>query len=600
MDPIKVDFSQKGSGGGKEIIIPPEKAALKIIISIVGSLLAGVIAYYVMLPALNFKAIEFYYLIGIIIASFVVLLFVLTKSFAYPEYLPYVKKKSIVPAILVGILVLVVIAGFVVSSVFFRAKSYSQIISVNTSGNFGEEIPEPDFSTIPKLDEDAAANLASRALSNLADMGYVSQFTVYPAYTQINYQETPVRVATLKYANIIKWFTNRSDGLPGYIIIDMANENTEFVPLESGMKYSPSEHFGRLLKRHLRFEYPTYMFDEATFEVDDAGNPYWISARIDKTIGVFGGRDVIGLVMCNAITGECVYHDIAAVKENAELQWIDRVFSSALLVEQYDYYGTYQNGFWNSILGQRDVFVTTEGYNYIAKDDDVYLYTGVTSVTSDQSITGFVLINQRTKETIFYRVDGAKEQTARATAEGLVSDYGYKSTFPLLINVSDMPTYFMALKGDDQVVQRYAMISVKDYNKIKAVGSSLSQCLESYIETLKSNNISVGDIDIPDENVNTPVDTKDEITLAGKVTDIRSAVIAGNTTYYVKLDAGKVYYSISASKSVEAVILNVGDNVTVRYTAPEGTPSIIEINSIAVTPVVPATTVPETTAVVGG
>ncbi len=579
MDPIKVDFSKKGSGSSKEIIIPPEKAALKIVLSVIGAVIAGALGYYLLLPALNPKDIEFYYLIGIVIAAFVVCFVLLTKVTKYTEYLPYVKRKSIVPAVLVGILALVLIVGFAVSSVFFRAKSYSKIITVNANGNFSKEIPEPDFATIPKLDEDAAANLASRALSSLADLGYVSQFTVYPSYTQINYNTAPVRVATLKYANIIKWFTNRSAGLPGYIVIDMANENTKFVPLESGMKYSPSEHFGRLLKRHLRFEYPTYMFDTANFEIDDQGKPYWICARVDKTIGLFGGTDVVGAVICDAINGECSYHSIKDIKEKPELQWIDRVYSATLLREQYDYYGTYQKGFWNSILGQKDVFVTTEGYNYIAKNDDVYMYTGVTSVTSDQSITGFVLINQRTKETTFYRVDGAKEHTAMATAEGLVSDYKYNSTFPLLLNINGMPTYFMSLKGDDQVVQRYALISVKDYNKVKAIGASVSQCLENYVASLKANNIKVEDINIPDETQQGGDVKGEEATLSATISDIRSAVINGNTVYYFQLSTGKTYYSISAADAADAVILNKGDNVTIRYNATDKQ-DIIPLKSI--------------------
>ncbi|MCR4614967.1 MAG: CvpA family protein [Clostridiales bacterium] len=591
MDPIKVDFSKKGSGAAKEIVIPPERAALKIILSTIGALLSGALAYYLMLPALNFKDIEFYYLIAITIAAFVLILVLLTRAPKHTEYIPYIKKKAVVPIILAAILAAVLLVGFLVSSVFFRARSYSRIITVNANGNFEKEIPEPDFATIPKLDEDAAANLASRALSSLADKGYVSQFTVYPAYTQINYKSTPVRVATLKYANIIKWFTNRAEGLPGYILIDMANENTKFVPLDSGMKFSPSEHFGRLLKRHLRFEYPTYMFDTATFEIDDEGNPYWICARIDKTIGLFGGSDIVGAVVCNAITGECEYHSIQDIKEKPELQWIDRVYSSSLLMEQYNYYGAYQQGFWNSILGQKNVVVTTEGCNYIAKNDDVYMYTGVTSVTSDQAITGFVLINQRTKETTFYRVDGAKEHTAMATAEGLVSDLGYKSTFPLLLNINGMPTYFMSLKSDDQVVQRYALISVKDYNKVKAIGVSVGQCLENYIDVLKANNIKVEDIDIPDETTVSDPDKTEDITLPSTVTDIRSAVINGNTVYYFKLSGGNTYYSISAADAEEAIIINVGDRVTVRYQDTDAT-DIIPLKSIKLS----APAAPETTA----
>ena len=591
MDPIKVDFSKKG-GGKKEIVIPPEKAALKIVISILATLVTAAVAFYVMLPPLNFKAYEFYLYLGIIVLAYAVFSALLSGVISKPEYMPYFKRQMIVPGVIVAVLLVVVGIGYLVSSPFFRAEAYSNIIEVRTDSNFAEEIDKQDaesFSNIPKLDEGVAATLAPRALGNLAEKGYVSQFSVYPLYTQINYKGTPVRVVPLQYSNIIKWFTNRSEGLPGYIVIDMANEVTTLKELDNGIKYSPAEHFGRLLKRHLRMNYPTYLFGNPSFEIDDEGNPYWICARLDKTIGLFGGTDVVGIVIVDAVSGETEYVAIDNVKSDPKYQWIDRVYDSDLLVEQYNYYGRYQKGFWNSVLGQEDVYVTTEDYSYIAQDDDVYMYTGVTSVTSDQSITGFVLINQRTKESVYYSVAGAKEQSAQASAEGLdeIKAAGYQATFPLLLNIGGEPTYFMALKDvradGSQIIQSYALINVKQYTKIKVYGKTLAECLSKYIAQLEANGIKV-DID-PDKVVDpstdgdgstgTQVETK---TVTGKIADIRTQVVAGETCYYIKLVGSDVYYSISASKSESAVILNANDTVTIKYVVKDG--AIIPANEI--------------------
>ena len=591
MDPIKVDFSKKG-GGKKEIVIPPEKAALKIVISILATLVTAAVAFYVMLPPLNFKAYEFYLYLGIIVLAYAVFSALLSGVISKPEYMPYFKRQMIVPGVIVAVLLVVVGIGYLVSSPFFRAEAYSNIIEVRTDSNFAEEIDKQDaesFSNIPKLDEGVAATLAPRALGNLAEKGYVSQFSVYPLYTQINYKGTPVRVVPLQYSNIIKWFTNRSEGLPGYIVIDMANEVTTLKELDNGIKYSPAEHFGRLLKRHLRMNYPTYLFGNPSFEIDDEGNPYWICARLDKTIGLFGGTDVMGIVIVDAVSGETEYVAIDNVKSDPKYQWIDRVYDSGLLVEQYNYYGRYQKGFWNSVLGQEDVYVTTEDYSYIAQDDDVYMYTGVTSVTSDQSITGFVLINQRTKESVYYSVAGAKEQSAQASAEGLdeIKAAGYQATFPLLLNIGGEPTYFMALKDvradGSQIIQSYALINVKQYTKIKVYGKTLAECLSKYIAQLEANGIKV-DIDADqvvdpstdgDGSTGTQVETK---TVTGKIADIRTQVVAGETCYYIKLVGSDVYYSISASKSESAVILNANDTVTIKYVVKDG--AIIPANEI--------------------
>lgn len=579
MDPIKVDFAGRGGNRKKEIVIPPEKAALKIIISLVGTLLLGGLYYYLMLPPLNFKAYELYTYLAAVIGTYIGLTFLTTQAFAKPEYVPYVKRQSIIPGVLLGALALVVGLGFVISSPFFRAKSYSQIIDVDITGNFTEEIERQNaesYSNIPRLDESAAANVASRALSDLEKIGKVSQFTVYPLYTQINYQGKPVRVSTLQYADIIKWFTNRKDGFPGYTVIDMADQTTKFVELkdigQENIMYSPAEHFGRLLKRHLRFKYPTYIFSDPTFEIDDDGTPYWICARLDKTIGLFGGTDSIGAVFvkANDPAGSSTYYSFDELKNNPDLKWADRIFPADLLIEQYNYYGKYQNGFWNSFLGQKDVFATTEGYSYIAKDDDVFMYTGVTSVTSDQSVTGFVLINQRTKDSKFYRVSGAKEYSAMAVAEGKVKDKAYIASFPLLINVSGEPTYFMALKDNDNVNQQFALVNVKNFNKIFVVGENLTDCLSQYNNLLVaegvSTDINVEDIDETGAGKENGKDSEENRqAVKGSIADIRSAVLSGESHYYIKLEGESTYYTIAASKAPEVVVLNPGDTVEITF-----------------------------------
>lgn len=587
MDPIKVDFSKKDGGRKKDVVIPPEKAALKIVLSLLCSAVFAGILFYFMLPALNFKSYDLYIYLGAVVASYVVFNALFSNVFGKPEYVPYVKRRAIVPGIIIAVLLVAVGIGYLVSCEFFRASSYSKIISVDTDSNFSEDIEEQtadSFSEIPKLDEDTAAQLAARALGALKDIGSVSQFTIAPENSQINYQGKPYRVVPLQYADIIKWLVNTREGFPGYVMVNMADESTNFVELKDGsIRYSAYEHFNKLLKRHLRFEFPTYLFADATFEVNDDGDPFWICARLDKTIGLFGGTDVIGIVLVDAVSGECIEYSMEQLKDDPNLQWIDRVYDSDLIVQQYNYYGKYQKGFWNSLLGQKDVIKTTDGYNYIAKNDDVWMYTGVTSVTSDQSIIGFVLVNQRTKEADFYNVTGGTEYSAQQAAEGRVMDLGYTATFPLLLNIGGEPTYFLSLKDPkNQIVQQYALINVANYNnnKMGVTGTDLSKCLASYIESLKEKGITV---DINPDDVVTPGTNEDKtpdtskLTASGTIADIRTAVMGGESYYYIKLDSNEAYFAIAASKDEGVVILNRGDSVTVTYS---GEGSIINADSI--------------------
>jgi len=520
------------------------------------TLVFGAVYFYLELPALNPHAEECYVFVFLLCAVYCVCA-VFTSGFqgeGVKGYFGFVKKQCTVPFLVFLALIAAIAVGSLTSWVVLRAGAYSELLPLNT-GDFTAEVEEISYDQIPMLDADSASRLGARKLGELADM--VSQFEILPTYTQINYQGRPVRVTSLRYGDLIKWFTNRANGLPAYLIIDMVSQEAEVVRLEEGMKYTTAEHFGRNLYRHLRFHYPTMMFDEPVFEIDEEGTPYWVCSRIVKTIGLFGGTDVKGAVLVNAVTGESAYYEEVP-------NWVDRVYSYDIIMQQYDFYGMYHNGFLNSIFGQRDVTVTTEGWNYIAIDDDVYMYTGVTSVTSDQSNIGFILSNQRTKETKFYPCAGATEYSAMASAQSQVQQMRYEATFPLLLNIADQPTYFMALKGEDGLVKMFAMVNVQQYD-IVSTGSTVAECEINYRQTLAHRGL----IDAGDADIDTP--SAPELQEQGFVIqEIRSAVVGGNTQYFLYADmiagnAGQLVFQISAGKAPLAALLNQGDSVTVRY-----------------------------------
>lgn len=528
-------------------------AFTRTLINLGATLLFGLGYFYFELPALNFHAEEFYVFVFLLCAVYCVCA-VLTSGFqgeGVKGYFGFVKKQCTVPFLVLAALIVAIVIGGLTSWVVIRAGSYSKLLDVQT-GDFAAEVEEISYDQIPMLDEDSAARLGSRVLGELSDM--VSQFEILPSYTQINYQGRPVRVTSLAYGDLIKWFTNRSDGLPAYLIIDMVTQEAEVVRLDEGMKYTTAEHFGRNLYRHLRFHFPTYMFADPVFEINEEGDPYWVCPRMVKTIGLFGGTDIQGAVLVDAVTGESTYYEEVP-------SWVDHVYDAEMIMEQYDYYGMYKNGFLNSIFGQRDVTLTTDGYNYIAIGDDVYMYTGVTSVTSDQSNIGFILSNQRTKETRFYSVSGATEQSARESAQSQVQQMSYIATFPLLLNIADQPTYFMALKGADGLVKMYAMVNVQQYNIVET-GGTVAECEANYRRTLADNGL------ISDGEAEAAPSDQEEV--SGAIAEIRTAVLDGNSYYFLRLEGQDTFYAVNAAENPLAVILNAGDQVTIAYTAGEG------------------------------
>jgi hypothetical protein len=590
LDPINVDFTGRGRDDGKkgvaDVLIPPEHSGKKIAINIILTLILGAVLYYFMIPALNFKSIELYLFVVFVCLIYLLLTIISSRAFIKPEYLPYVKRRSRVPGILILALAAVALVGWLTGVTLFRAKSYSKLISVQ-DGDFAEDVAEIDFSSVPVLDSSSANKIAERTLGDLSDK--VSQFVVSPYSTQINYKNTPVRVTALAYGDIFKWIKNTKEGLPAYIIVDMTTQEGQLVRLPEGMKYSPTEHFNKYLLRYLRFKYPTYLFDEPSFEIDESGSPYWIVPIVDKTIGLFGGTDIDGAIIVNAVTGEC--HMISTSNDGTtklptssfasdpEWMWIDRIYSPTILTQQYNYYGKLNNGFINSVIGQEGVKVMSSGYNYLALNDDVYMYTGVTSISSDQSIIGFVLSDLRTKETKYYQVSGALEMTAQTSAEGAVQQYSYSATFPLLLNISGEPTYFMALKDSSELVKMYAMVNVKQ-STIVGTGYNLTECTENYAAELKRNGVNV-DIDVDemgakDDPTATAPETEE---ISGKITEIRSVVTGGETYFYLKLDAGNTFYKVPVALAEKVVILNVGDSVTVLVPK-ESSGDIVEVSSL--------------------
>lgn len=530
-----------------------KRTGMKVLGILIALLIAGGY-YYVTLPAINIHSAGFwFFLITIVVIAIVY--YVMKKRLNLLEI-----KESKAVKVMGGILILIIavyLVGSLLSSPIINAKKYQQLLTVQ-DGEFTKDIKELSYDQIPLLDRDSASLLGNRKMGSMVDM--VSQFEVDDIYSQINYNDKPMRVSPLRYADAIKWLTNQKEGIPAYITIDMASQTTELVKLEEGIKYSTSEYFNRNIYRHLRFRYPTYIFNEFSFEIDEEGIPYWVCPVKKFNIGLFGGATVGRVVLCNAITGETIDYAIEDVP-----QWIDRAYSAELLIELFDYYGTLKHGFINSVLGQKDCLVTTDGYNYLAIDDDVWVYTGVTSITGDQSNVGFVLMNSRTMETKYYEIEGATEYSAMDSAEGQVQNLKYVATFPLLLNISDEPTYFIALKDNAGLVKKYAMVNVQKY-QVVGIGDTVGECEEEYQKLLLKEGIS-----------QEAEDTREIQTISGKITKLAQGVIDGNSHYFIMLEGSEEIFDVSVVDMIQIIKYEIGQEITVEYKAGEEVNTVMSI-----------------------
>ena len=542
------------------------------LISWVVYLLILALVYWFTLPPVHFQSKDFWHFVLFALVLRLVMsgFSVLKKAFTNGDEWNKGKVKETAKGLgklakVFGIAALIIVLFLTVGNVFgfeiFHAHDYANLLTTH-NGDFAADVAELSGENIPVVDKDTAERLGLRKLGEISDL--VSQFEVDDSYyTQINYQGSPYRVTPLQYGDAFKWLGNQKQGVPAYITVNMVTQETKLVRLNEGMKYSNTEYFFRYLPRHLRLQYPTKMFDNISFELDEQGTPYYVASTYSYTIGLFNGKDIDGAVLCNAITGECQYFPKDQVPT-----WVDQLYSSELVIEQLTYNGKYQSGYWNAMFGQKGVLQPTDGYNYIAINDDVYLYTGITSAAGDESNVGFVLANLRTKETAYYTCPGAEEYSAMESAQGMVQDLGYSSTFPILLNISDRPTYFVSLKDSAGLVKMYAYIDVQQY-QVVGTGTTLSAAREAYAQKLKDE----ADIEIDAQGSKPPQETT---TVTGKVESITPVVVEGNTHYYLKLSGNPRVFVAKITVSEVLPFVKAGNTVTLTVPSelPQGAVSV--------------------------
>lgn len=409
------------------------------------------------------------------------------------------KKNFVIRRIFLGaaalpfVVILVIVIGLCTGFQIFHADDYADILPVEEVDSVGMILSEDDSDSIALMDTASAKQLGDREIGSIQNF---SAFNVSEDYIQLNVNGDAVKAAPLEYAGFFKWMKNKDSGATGYVTVSPTTMTADYVELPEGMKYIPSAYFSMDLNRHLHQQFPTLIFNNSHFEIDEEGNPWYISSVYTKTIGLFNGDVVTGAIITNPITGESQYFDLEDVPE-----WADDVVDGILICDLYNLSYKNKNGFWNGTFvgantgcrqvtsieyGEDDERESGADFGYIAQDGDIYIYTGVTSMAADSSNLGFIMANERTGECRYFQIPGANEQSAMNAAEGEVQQYSYLASFPTLINVDGELTYLGVLKDNAGLVKMYYTVNVKDYGKV-VVASSREECISRYIDKMGLN-----------------------------------------------------------------------------------------------------------------
>lgn len=534
-----------------------KKIRRSFIVQAVLQVLFNLFCWYFFIPALNIASFGFQFLI---IVNFLIVLIVgfILDDLYMDDCTGKVCKIGGGATLIAVVFFLVTLIG---SSSMFQSLKLSSLVEVNTE-NFEDRIEEVEsVEDIALMDSETAKNLADRKMGGLGDL--ISSYGVSNHITTICLNGKPMKVAPLEYNGFFKWNANKEDGIPGYILIDPVNNTAEFVKTKNAIKYSPSSYFSQDLSRTLRFYNHSALYGKTFFEIDDDGNMYWVTPIL-KNKAFFGGRVPYQVVLTDAVTGECTTYNLKDVPT-----WVDIVFDGDKVEDMYNWYGQLKGGFMNAIFAEKGCTKTTDDFGYKVIDNDVYIYTGVTSTkSSSSSAVGFILVNSRTGEFTFLKIgDSTDETSAMNAAEGEVSDFGWKASFPSIINVNGHPTYILVLKDDNCIVKRYAMINVEHYEQI-AIGKSQKEVFAKYAQIL--NGADPEDVKDIEEKTDADAEEMTEVEVPENavskdivVVDIKFIVDGGNTTVYVQDDAGNYYKSRFDEKWIT---VNPGDVVNVTYT----------------------------------
>lgn len=524
--------------------------------SIIFTLIYSAAYFYIELPALNLKSVDFWFAVVSIGA-----VLLLSRTFIFsPEYFDsndnWAKFTNIVGKLVVLLVAIPLIYGFMGNSLFTSSKR-ADVVQIETK-DFYKDFKLTSPEKIPLLDRDTAENLGNRKLGELESL--VSQYVPSDEYVQVNVKGDPYRVTPLEYAGFFKWLNNKDEGIGHYLKVNMYDGVSELIKLEENMKYSFSEMFGRDLVRHLRFNYPTTMFGTPSFEIDDEGKPYYIATTYEKLF-TLGGKNPNGLLVVDPTNGEIKDYDLDNIPD-----WVDRVQSSKIIMNQINWNLKYQDGYFNSIFGKKGVRQLTDGYNYIPIGEDIYLYSGVTSANSDASNLGFILVNMRTKDVEYYPLSSAEEFSAMKSAEGSVQEKEYKATFPLLLNLDGEPLYVMSLKDNSGLVKGYSLVDVQDYQKVYTA-SSIKNLLKIYYEDSGSyvNVDSEEDLESLEEEINEELNN-----IQGEITQLKEVVKNGDTIYFFIIEGNiyevnvKLNNKLPFIKENDYVEFNVNENGVIK------------------------------------
>ncbi len=411
-----------------------------------------------------------------------------------------------------------------------------------------------------------ASNLISKAGSysqfgtpTMINLNGDFQVTLFDGkIVNLSFDNDPVWVMPLEHTGFWKWRKFKSTS--GYAIVSANNpEKVYCINKVNGkdvkLKYLTSGCFSDYLLRHVRTSgYASYGLTDWSFELDDAGTPFAVITIYKPKIG-FSANEAIGVLTVDIQTGEIIEYTIA----NAPT-WIDCIQPSYFIETQLENWGQYIHGYIN--WSNTDKKQPTPGITKQYSNGKCYFYTGIQTVGDDKTTLGFVLIDTRTKEAMYYNNTGLNEQKAMDVvlkkSEFAINSKSQLQASPVCLHViHGEQTFFMTVSIDGSQTVGYGFVSMNS-EQIYGVESNIQDALKSYYSSLQKS----GNYKITDGQVSS-VQSQEHI--------VRGITLEDGVYYLLLHNVKGVEFTAVGSVYPELKWTKVGDKVKVSYRISDST-----------------------------
>ena len=367
-----------------------------------------------------------------------------------------------------------------------------------------------------------------------------------------------VYIAPVEFSGLFKWWNGKTT--PGYFMMSATDsaDNPKFVKTE--MAYTPSSFFHKQVERHMRMKYPDLIFyGDVQLEIDDDGHPHYIRSY-GKFITARNGFDVQGIVMVDPETGKTDQFALADIPD-----YIDGAVSPEAVSLQNSYFGNYIHGFWNSIVGKKDVKLPSdEGTEanvspVFDENGHMYYFTDFTSPKEEvDSMLGYALTDGRTGEATYYT--GNLEESymdSQGTLQIIEKKFiekKWSGEMPVLYNFYGEASWLTPVLDSNGFLQNYFIVSAAN-PEISVFANSPNEALRLYKTALQRGGSTVdGSSDAPEEKT---------VAVVERVYKER----AGDFTIVSILGEDGKNYIVSTEAVPLAIYIEEGDKLSITYFA---------------------------------